>query len=741
MSPQPQQPQPARFPPSAVVGVLVSLGLAASAASVARAGPVIEKVSVNGTLVYHREGDAVLLDKAEGRPGDTVLIEGRGFGPDAREHFSTVTINFAAPLKADIDFHRHRINVAKLKQYADHGTVTDRLPRELLAWSDSRIEFLIPRHANSGKLIVTVQEALGLRKSLVGDGPVTYEPEYVVRGKDEKEALPRMTVREVGRPVDSRPVNFKVLGQEETVRKGRDLFFFWPQYSNVAYALMDGKLPEKLERPWELKEEGWLHWTTGLKRKVYRGADIPKAGFGEPGHEVVFEDAERQIIFPLLMAGPDKLPKVTIRSAATDWLGIVDAEFNNCLDGKITRAPGVTCAACHTTQLSYYKSTGVRDWTNEVVAGLPNPKMDFHRTLRAIKQNTGTTESGAADRRPIVDSYGPGVLDFTSAHEDDGIYNPVTVGNHYGREALQRLSTAGLEGSVHHRNNMAYIHHGGIGKPSLEQSVALQAYINSLNSDGERLRRIGLYDFLVSPDPARDYARPYVNAVAGATLEEFLAVDPADYPKRFPALAGELDKGRRVFRDNCIRCHAPSLGLYTNQDIIPFDRIGTYLPPSDRMLKTQGIRVSPLTHIRFRGRAGFLHDNHIRSLEDQLDPARGEVGSALYNGYYGPDAPRRRRIVATTPEQVRALDALNYFTEVADRNPAKDKRWVDQSYDGPPRGPRQGAKAKAYDYAKFRETFGVAEYGRHIPLPPVPHPFFVKDPEDRAALILFLNSL
>src|SRR4051812_35824162 len=75
------------------------------------AEPVIESVSVNGEVRYRREADRITVDKLEGKPGDLVVIEGRGFGPDATKNFSQVTINRAAPLKEDIQFHRHRIDV------------------------------------------------------------------------------------------------------------------------------------------------------------------------------------------------------------------------------------------------------------------------------------------------------------------------------------------------------------------------------------------------------------------------------------------------------------------------------------------------------------------------------------------------------------------------------------------------------------------------------------------------------
>jgi mono/diheme cytochrome c family protein len=708
-----------RFSLSAAV-----LSAAALPVCAAEPCPVVERVTVNDKVVWElRDGKPV--GRAEGRPGDLVVIEGRHFGPDATQNFSQATINRAAPLKADIVFHRYRVDLARLKQYADYDTPQDPAPRELLAWTDTRIEFRIPQYATSGPLVVTRQPVIGKRRSFVDGGDVAYEPEYVTKSKDPKAGVPKVTVRELGRPVDSDPVAFTVLGQEENIRKGRDLFWYWPQYSQVGYSIMDSRLDKLLDETWtdvdgvspgarrgkwspvpDLAVYGWLHFTTmGPKGNNYDGRRNPDRGPAAPVEPVVFENAYRNIVYPFLQSGPDRLPRMTIKSEATDWVGIVETEFNNALDGRISKAPGVSCATCHVTLVP-----GPRG--GELVAGLANYRIDFH----AAFQHTRANLAGGKDRRRIFQSYGPGVLDFTSAHEDDAIYNPVSIGSHFGREALQRLSTAGLEGSIHHRNNMAYIHHGGLGRPTPEQSVALQTYLNSLQAELETLRPLGLYRHLEAraSDPKAPYAAATVRSVTDA---EFVKVPPAEYPAKFPELAAEYAAGREVFQRRCASCHTPSLGLYTSQQIIPLTRIGTYLPPSDRMIKTQGIRVAPLTHLYLRGQGGYLHDNHIKSLDDQLDPERGEPGSTLYRKYYE-TGPHTRRIKAVTEEQKKAADELNYFS------PTREDGWY-----------------RVYDYQLLRKTFGVAEYGKAVGLPEVPHPFFVEDPDERRRLILYLNSL
>jgi len=708
-----------------IAPVLAALGTLHAAA------PVVERVSVGGKVLWSTGAKGPV----QAKPGETVVVEGRNFGPDAVGCFSQVTINRAGPLKTDIDFHRHRVDPFRFKQFADHATVQDTQKKELLSWTDTRIEFQVPLFATSGDLVVTVQPAIGNAKSIVHGGPVTYEPEYVVRGKDKsKEVLPRVTLRDIGLPLDSNAVPFVVSGQEETIRAGREMFYFWPQYSHVAYALSDAKLEKLLAgtltdldgETLDLYDLGWYVWPQRAHRwgEPEKKPGKPAAvsiGPLEPPAPPTFVNAFRSIVFPLGRSGPDVLPRVTIRSFSTEWIGIVETEFPNALTGAIGVLPGITCASCHTSEIRY--KLGGRE-VSELIAGLPNPRMDFHRAFQYVNANLKNNR----DRRRVAASYGPGVLDFTSAHEDDGIYNPVTIGSHYGREALHRLSTAGLEGSIHHRNNMAYIHHGGLGRPTLEQSTALQAYINSTQADLDRVRVIGFYNWLDETKVGKDAKDPSLREQllpAGVELEQFLRIPPDRYAAELPKLHEAMESGRTVFQGKCIDCHTPFLGLNTSQKVIPLDRIGSYLPPSDRMIKSEGIRVAPLTHLHWRAQAGYLHDNHVESLEDLLHPRRAKAGSELHTKYYT-ISERTRRIKSTTDEQRRAADALNYFTETA-----------------APKDAKSDAKTtlKAFDYGKFRAEFGKAEYGKPVVLPEVPHPFFVSDPQERRALILYLNSL
>lgn len=735
--------------------------------------PRITRVTVNGKVAWEQRDGRVTVDALEGRAGDTVVVEGAGFGPDAAVHYSNVTINRAAPVKADLEHHRARFDYLKFRQWADLAVVQEVEPRELLSWTDSRIEFRIPLYATTGDLIVTRQEIIGTRKSLRdGGGELRYDPEYVVRGTTPGQAgPPRPAVVEIDPPVDSRPLRFTVLGQEENIRLGRELFFFWPQYSQVAYALTDARADKLAEgtltdldgNPLGAEELGWLAWAdTGpyADRPAARGAGAPKRPVGTdgpdakpvpdagarragrivrtlgptaPSEPVTFRGVYRNMLYPVWQRAPEVLPRVDIRSEAGDWIGLVRTEFHNVLDGSIDKAWGVTCAACHTAAVEY---PTIRGRVREIVPGLPNFRMDFHRGFQHVRYNA----TGGKDRRRLVTAIGPGMLDFSSAHEDDGLFNPVVIGSHFGREGLPRLSTGGLEGGIHHRNNMAYIHHGGLGRPTLKQSIALQTYINSTQGELESWRRVGLFNHLEEV-AARARAAPagVPAAVAPAWIPEapaelrevaaevarhdrlpdLLTADLTAAGNGFPKLTAAWQEGRRAFRGACAKCHADSLGLHTGRDIVPFTRIGSHLPPSDRMLKTEGVRVAPLSHLHHKQTVGYLHDGHVRSLDALLDPARGQAGSPLHQAHYAV-GPQSRRVRADTPEQVAAVEQVGVFRP--DPADATGKTWV-------------------YDYDLHRGRFGLREYGRKVDLPPVPHPFYIEDPATRWRVVLYLKSL
>ena len=115
----------------------------------------------------------------------------------------------------------------------------------------------------------------------------------------------------------------------------------------------------------------------------------------------------------------------------------------------------------------------------------------------------------------------------------------------------------------------------------------------------------------------------------------------------------KVEFGRKVFNEaRCHTCHDPSLGLYTNQLVIPFAAIGSNGPASNRMQDSGGIRVTSLMSLY--AAAPYLHDHSAQTLDDLLNPARLVPGSPSYRKPVTPgpahpfmidDEPMRRALV------------------------------------------------------------------------------------------------
>lgn len=148
-------------------------------------------------------------------------------------------------------------------------------------------------------------------------------------------------------------------------------------------------------------------------------------------------------------------------------------------------------------------------------------------------------------------------------------------------------------------------------------------------------------DFIPDSGPSPTVAADYRNVgrfsdVQLYALAKFLySLKPKPNPEKFPAKL--LERGKTVFiQQGCVSCHTPP--LYTNNKLTPVDG---YEPPAAH-LKTYDIfnisvETDPgLSLYSRRGsgyykipsligawnRTAFLHDGHLKTLEDMFDPAR-----------------------------------------------------------------------------------------------------------------------
>jgi hypothetical protein len=116
---------------------------------------------------------------------------------------------------------------------------------------------------------------------------------------------------------------------------------------------------------------------------------------------------------------------------------------------------------------------------------------------------------------------------------------------------------------------------------------------------------------------------------------------------------------------------------------------------------------------------GLLHDTHVKSLEDLVDPARCDANSALYKKYYTMH-PGSFSIPVGTPAQAAITGKHAYLSRV---------EWDSKNF--------------YWDYQKMLKEFGPKELGTSAPivLPKTPHPWCAKDKSEIADLVSYLLTL
>lgn len=153
--------------------------------------------------------------------------------------------------------------------------------------------------------------------------------------------------------------------------------------------------------------------------------------------------------------------------------------------------------------------------------------------------------------------------------------------------------------------------------------------------------------------------------------------------------------------------------------MLAFSEVGSYFSPTLFQMQSQSIRTSILRDLYWVAPRGLLHDGHVKSLRDLVDPDRCREGSALYDRYYTLHEGTFR-IPKGNAEEERALRKFAYFSDVP---------WDE--------------KHLYWDYQKMRREFGPREFGvtPARPLPAAPHPWCVENVTEIDDLILYLLTL
>lgn len=139
------------------------------------------------------------------------------------------------------------------------------------------------------------------------------------------------------------------------------------------------------------------------------------------------------------------------------------------------------------------------------------------------------------------------------------------------------------------------------------------------------------------PTESQDYRRTgrFSDAQLYALAKFLYTVKPVPNPEKFPAKL--LAKGKEIFiQQGCVTCHTPP--LYTNNKLTPVDG---FEPPEDHFKKFDIFNISVGTDpglslytrrgsgyykvpslIGVWNRTAFLHDGHLKDLEDLFDSTR-----------------------------------------------------------------------------------------------------------------------
>ncbi len=724
---------------------------AASAQNFAQ--PVAQQMLVNGALVWTAGSSAAPAIK----PGDTVTLIGSGFGAGTDIDFSKIMIGNSRVLETDLVMYEQKLDILASANY-ETGKVKSNWPKDVLSWSDTKVEFRVPAHASKGPLKVQVQKRVGYLNSLRKPG----EPHNIIdvqQSRLEAPANPNCDIVSVLSD-DTKaiaPINVSVNNASfaEMVKLGRQIFWSYDYGLGVAH---------------KFKSLDWDKIFGGKAIDPYtRKVADPRVLFGayktvagqvpaEALDPVYFDPYPQESPIPGFLLVEKQLTKGNTTNSG--WVGYRYAESSHPLLGK-GKWIGFNCASCHGYQISYSKGSSN---ITKVFPGLPNPNWTQRWTVLGDK-NAGTTatftyisgdEPGPAwssgkkkvDKTPLLYLLPGGATESTltrtagegTLYDNDYIFSPITIPNVTNHLPIRRSlshteSYVGFEGSYVHAQEPE----GAMGAMDQKSLKSLTAYMSVLDQDDDDLRNIGMFRWLKSNGKL---------AQTGGTATTEGAFVQKGW-QNYPAVANAVNAGKATFTQACASCHSDKLGANTNEKMIPLKETGRFFAPSDSQYRHQSIRATFLRNLYWVSSRGLLTDGHVRNLEDLVSPDRCTEGSALYNQYYTLHTPARPAL--GTADQPAVFPDLNRKGDVFRVYKAKKKNIFDVTSDARNLFVERhkyfvtvpGDEGHYYwDYQKMRREFGP-EIGAPGPigLPASPHPWCAKSGSEVSNLVQYLLTL
>lgn len=716
------------------------------------AQPVAQQMLVNGALVWTAGSNA----RPTLKPGDTVTLIGSGFGAGTDIDFSKIMIGNSRVLETDLVMYEQKLDIIASANY-EVAQVRSSWPKDVLSWTDGRVEFRVPAHASKGPLKLQVQKRVGYNTSLKKAGahnvidpqqarleaPANPNCDIVSVLSDETKAIP---------PID---VTVNNASFADMVTLGRQIYWSYDYGLGVAHKFKS------------------LDWDKIFKGKAIdpytRKVADPALLFG--AHKTVRGQVPDEAIDDVFMDPyPQESPipgfltltrQLTAGNTSNSgWVGYRYAESSHPLLGK-GKWIGFNCASCHGYKISYSKGSSA---ITKVFPGLPNPLWTQRWTVLGDKSGDTTAtfayvvgnEPGPSwapgtkkvDKTPLLYLMPGGateaVLTRTAGegtqYDNDYIFSPVTIPNVTNHLPIRRALShteayVGFEGSYIHAQEPE----GTMGSMDQKSLKALTAYMSVLDQDDDDLRSLGMFRWLKSNNKLTQ---------TGSTATTEGSFVQKGW-KAYPGVVAAVNAGKAKFDQACASCHADKLGANTNEKMIRLDEVGRFFAPSDFQYKQQSIRATFLRNLYWVSSRGLLTDGHVRNLEDLVHPDRCAEGSNLYKQYYTLHAPARPAL--GTADQPAVFPDLNRKGDVFRVYKAKKKNIFDTTSDARNLFVERhkyfvpvawDPDHYYWDYQKMRREFGP-EIGAPGPigLPASPHPWCAKSGSDVPNLVQYLLTL
>lgn len=713
------------------------------ASATEQAVPAITRVSVNGEPVWNTGDDTA----PEIKPGDTIILEGTGFGAGTDVDFSKLLVGNVRVLETSLTIYEQQLDIGK-QVHSETPTVRSSWAKDLIGWTDTRVEFRVPGHVTRGPIMIQVQKRTGANLSYVYPG----ETHAVVDAQTIRIVEPTFqhrcdVVSELSDPVASNriPVTIQNANLTSLVKKGREIFWSYDYNIGLVHQIrgLDWKaiLEKKTTDPITGKVADPLELFGAYATKA---GEVPTEAMAP----VFFDPYPQKNPIPgYLLVLSDQKTKGNTRD--TGFVGYRYAESTNPYTGD-GEWIGFNCASCHGYRVEWESAPGVK--TTKVIPGLPNPRWSMKWAVLGNFKGVIADEPGPlwapgtqkVDKTALIYAmpHGHGEHDLVRIHgegsmtDNDYGFAPIAIPNvtHYlpiRRSLSHTESYVGFEGSYVHAEEPD----GALGSMDATSLKALTAYMGQLDTQDDQLRSVGVYRHLKFKKQ---------DAILNGDSEGAFVQNGA---RSYPALKTRLENGEAIFKEHCASCHQDSVDQFTTERMIPLHEVGRFFEPTVYHREMQSIRVSFLRDLYFTQHRGLLSDGHVRNIEDLVNPDRCTEGSALYKRYYtvhapetlppaGPDFAAPIKHESERGNAFRVLRGTDGSETSQNRNRFVERfRYFSRLASDPGH--------YYWDYQKMRKEYGPWELGTAAPigLPAAPHPWCAGSQAEVDDLVLYLTSL